>query len=152
MSKELGRLLTAMVTPMAADGQVDHPRAAQLANKLVDEGSDGLVVSGTTGESPTLSRDEKLALFETVKAAVGSRATVIAGTGSYATAETIALTQAAEARGVDGILLISPYYNKPNQAGLRAHFEAVAAATRLPVLLYNHPGRCGVTIEAGVPT
>ncbi|MDB5100632.1 MAG: 4-hydroxy-tetrahydrodipicolinate synthase [Cyanobacteria bacterium RYN_339] len=144
----LGRVLTAMVTPFDAAGQVDHARAAELALKLVAEGSDGLVVSGTTGESPTLTKDEKIALFGTIKRAVGNRASVVAGTGSYATAETISLTQAAEAAGVDGILVISPYYNKPNQAGLKAHFSAVAAATSLPVILYNHPGRTGVTIEA----
>jgi 4-hydroxy-tetrahydrodipicolinate synthase len=146
--RDLGRLLTAMVTPFDAAGQVDHARMALLARRLVADGSDGLVVSGTTGESPTLTRDEKLALFKTVKEAVGDSATVVAGTGSNSTAETIALSQDAEAVGVDGLLVIAPYYNKPNQAGLRAHFEAVAAASHLPVVLYNHPGRTGVTIEA----
>lgn len=144
----LGRVITAMVTPFTSEGALDLPRAKELALKLVAEGSDGLVVSGTTGESPTLSREEKLELFRAVKEAVGDSASVIAGTGSYATAETISLSQAAEAAGVDGLLLISPYYNKPNQAGLRAHFTAVADATHLPILLYNHPGRTGVTIEA----
>jgi 4-hydroxy-tetrahydrodipicolinate synthase len=148
MKRDLGRVLTAMVTPFDAAGQVDHQRAAELALRLIDEGSDGLVVSGTTGESPTLTKDEKIALFRTIKQAVGDRATVVAGTGSYSTAEAVSLTQAAEAAGVDGILVVSPYYNKPNQAGLKAHFTAVAAATSLPVLLYNHPGRTGVTIEA----
>jgi 4-hydroxy-tetrahydrodipicolinate synthase len=143
----LGRLLTAMVTPFTADGAVDHDRARALAQKLVDEGSDGLVVSGTTGESPTLTKDEKIALFKAVKEAVGDRATVVAGTGSYSTAETIALSQAAESAGVDALLLIAPYYNKPNQAGLLAHFSAVADAVSLPIILYNHPGRTGVTIE-----
>jgi 4-hydroxy-tetrahydrodipicolinate synthase len=143
-----GRLLTAMVTPFTADGAVDYDRAATLAKKLVAEGSEGLVVSGTTGESPTLSSDEKVRLFQVVKAAVGDTAKVLAGTGSYATAETVALSKAAEAAGVDGLLLIAPYYNKPNQAGLLAHFGAVADAVSLPIMLYNHPGRTGVTIEA----
>lgn len=143
-----GRVVTAMVTPFTAEGALDLPRAKELALKLVAEGSDGLVISGTTGESPTLTREEKLQLFRSVKEAVGDRAVVIAGTGSYSTAETISLSQAAEAAGVDGLLLISPYYNKPNQAGLLAHFTAVADATGLPILLYNHPGRTGVTIEA----
>lgn len=142
-----GRLLTAMVTPFTADGAVDHARAKELAVKLVAEGSDGLVISGTTGESPTLTKDEKVALFKTVKEAVGTTAKVVAGTSSYATAESVALSQAAEAAGVDGLLLISPYYNKPNQAGLYAHFSAIADAVSLPVMLYNHPGRTGVTIE-----
>lgn len=142
-----GRLLTAMVTPFTADGAVDHARAKELALKLVAEGSDGLVISGTTGESPTLTKEEKVALFKTVKDAVGTTAKVVAGTGSYSTAESVALSQAAEAAGVDGILLISPYYNKPNQAGLYAHFSAIADAVSLPVMLYNHPGRTGVTIE-----
>lgn len=143
----LGRLLTAMVTPFTDDLALDLPRAQALAKRLVESGSDGLVLSGTTGESPTLSRDEKLALFAGVKAAVGDRATLVAGTGSYDTAETVSLSRAAEAAGMDALLLISPYYNKPNQAGLAAHFEAVADAVRLPVILYNHPGRTGVTIE-----
>lgn len=145
--QEFGRLITAMVTPFTAEGAIDLPRAQALAKKLVAEGSDGLVVSGTTGESPTLSKDEKLALFAAVKEAVGDSARVIAGTGSYNTAETVAFSKAAAECGVDGLLVISPYYNKPNQAGLLAHFSAVADATALPVMLYNHPGRTGVTIE-----
>lgn len=145
--KSLGRVLTAMVTPFDARGEVDFDRVAALSKRLVAEGSDGLVVSGTTGESPTLTRDEKVALFRAVKAAVGDSATVVAGTGSYSTADAISLSQAAEAAGVDALLLISPYYNKPNQAGLVAHFTAIAHATTLPVILYNHPGRTGVTIE-----
>jgi 4-hydroxy-tetrahydrodipicolinate synthase len=144
---QFGRLLTAMATPFTPDGQLDLPRAKLLARKLIAEGSDGLVVSGTTGESPTLTRDEKLQLFRSIKEAVGTGAKVIAGTGSYSTAEAISLSQAAEACGVDGLLIVSPYYNKPNQAGLLAHFKAIADATTLPVLLYNHPGRTGVTIE-----
>lgn len=144
---DLGRLLTAMVTPFDAEGALDLPRLRALAQRLVAEGSDGLVVSGTTGESPTLTREEKLAAFSAVKEAVGDRATVVAGTGSYSTAESIALSRDAEARGVDALLLISPYYNKPSQAGLAAHFEAIADAVKIPVILYNHPGRTGVTIE-----
>lgn len=147
-----GRLLTAMVTPFDREGAVDYARAAELAKRLVAEGSDGLVVSGTTGESPTLTRDEKLRLFQTVKQAVGDGVSVVAGTGSNATADTIALSQAAEACGVDAILVISPYYNKPNQAGLQAHFAAVAASVQLPVILYNHPGRTGVSIEPATLT
>lgn len=143
----LGRLLTAMVTPLKPDGAVDLDRARALALKLVEEGSDGLVVSGTTGESPTLTKDEKISLFRAVKEAVGDRAIVVAGTGSYSTAEAIALSQAAEACGVDALLLIAPYYNKPDQAGLVAHFSAIADAVKLPIILYNHPGRTGVTIE-----
>ncbi len=146
--RDLGRMLTAMVTPFDTELRVDHARAAELARKLVAEGSDGLVVSGTTGESPTLSEDEKVALFRTIVAAVGERATVVAGTGSYDTAATVALSRRAAEAGVHGLLVISPYYNKPNQAGLLAHFTAVAGATELPVILYNHPGRTGVTIEA----
>ena len=145
--RDLGRLLTAMVTPFDAELRVDHARAAELARRLVSEGSDGLVVSGTTGESPTLSEDEKVALFRTVVEAVGERAIVVAGTGSYDTAATISLSRRAAEAGVHGLLIISPYYNKPNQAGLLAHFTAVAGATPLPVVLYNHPGRTGVTIE-----
>lgn len=154
--RDLGRLLTAMVTPFDAELRVDHARAAELARKLVAEGSDGVVVSGTTGESPTLSEDEKVALFRTVVQAVGDpatlapsgrRATVVAGTGSYDTAAAVALSRRAAEAGVHGLLVISPYYNKPNQAGLLAHFTAVAGATELPLILYNHPGRTGVTIE-----
>lgn len=145
--RELGRMLTAMVTPFDVDLKVDHPKAAELARRLVRDGSDGLVISGTTGESPTLSQEEKVALFRTIVEAVGDRATVVAGTGSYDTQAAIELSQAAHAAGVHALLQISPYYNKPDQAGLLAHFTAIAAATPLPVVLYNHPGRTGVTIE-----
>lgn len=145
--QEFGRLITAMVTPFTPEGHVDFERAQALARKLVAEGSDGLVVSGTTGESPTLSKEEKLRLFASVKEAVGDSARVIAGTGSYNTAETVAFSQEAAKAGADALLLISPYYNKPNQAGLLAHFSAVADAVELPIMLYNHPGRTGVTIE-----
>jgi 4-hydroxy-tetrahydrodipicolinate synthase len=136
-----------MVTPFDAEGQVDHARAGELALRLLAEGCDGVVVSGTTGESPTLSDDEKVALFRSVVKAVDGRGTVIAGTGTNDTRVACALSVAAAEAGCDGLLVVNPYYNKPDQAGLRAHFTAVAEATRLPVILYNHPGRTGVTIE-----
>lgn len=141
-----GPVLTAMVTPFTPTGEVDYARAGWLAERLVDNGSDGFVVSGTTGESPTLSKDEKLRLFATVVEKVGGRATVIAGTGSYNTAESVRFTQEAEKTGVDGVLLVNPYYNKPSQEGLYQHFTTVAAATTLPVMIYNIPGRTGVNL------
>ncbi|HEY9855968.1 MAG TPA: 4-hydroxy-tetrahydrodipicolinate synthase, partial [Stenomitos sp.] len=144
--KQLGRVLTAMVTPFDRAGKVDVPTAQRLARHLVANGSDGLVIVGTTGESPTLTHDEKLAMFRAAVEAVGSDGSVVAGTGSNDTAATIALTQEAEAIGVDALLLIAPYYNKPNQEGLYRHFKAVAEATRLPIILYNHPPRTGVSI------
>lgn len=144
--KTFGRVLTAMVTPFDAEGRVDVAQAKRLATQLFDNGSDGIVVVGTTGESPTLSHDEKLAMFGAVVEVAEGRGTVIAGTGSNDTAATVALTQEAEQLGCDGILLISPYYNKPNQEGLYRHFRTVAEATRLPVILYNHPPRTGVAI------
>lgn len=145
---EFGRLITAMVTPMNADLSVDYERAAELARYLVDSGSEGLVVSGTTGESPTLSAAEKLKLFETVVKAVGDKVAIIGGTGSYNTAETIELTHKAEATGIHGILLVTPYYNKPPQEGLYQHFKAVAAATSLPCILYNVPSRTSINMTA----
>jgi 4-hydroxy-tetrahydrodipicolinate synthase len=145
---EIGRLLTAMVTPFAADGSVDYAAARRLALALLDSGSDGVVVAGTTGESPTLTHDEKLRLFTEVKEAVGDRGAVIAGTGTYHTAESVALTREAEGTGVDGFLLVTPYYNKPTQAGLERHFRAIAEATSRPCILYNVPGRTGVNLEA----
>lgn len=146
--RQFGTLITAMVTPFDAHLQVDYRRAAELARFLVDNGSDSLVVAGTTGESPTLSHEEKLRLFETVKEAVGGRAKVIAGTGTNNTQVSIELTKEAEALGMDGILLVGPYYNKPPQRGLYEHFRAIAEATSLPVMLYNIPGRTGRNIEA----
>ncbi|MGE5549319.1 MAG: 4-hydroxy-tetrahydrodipicolinate synthase [Bacteroidota bacterium] len=143
---EFGRVLTAMVTPFDQEGQVDLTQAGILAQRLVESGSDGLVVAGTTGESPTLTHREKLDLFRVVVEVVGGRAAVIAGTGSYSTAESLELTREAEKSGVDGILLVAPYYNKPPQEGLYQHFRAIARATRLPVMLYNIPGRTGVNI------
>ena len=143
-----GRVLTAMVTPFAADGSVDLDLAARLATHLVDHGSDGLVICGTTGESPTLSWDEQHQLFSAVKAAVGGRASLLAGTGSNCTAEAEEAIAQAAAQGADGALVVVPYYNKPPQEGLEAHFRAVAsAAPELPLMLYNIPGRTGCSIS-----
>ena len=139
-----------MITPFTGDGAVDHEAAARLARHLIDNGSDGLVVSGTTGESPTLSPDEKVALFATVKNAVGDRAMVVAGTGTYDTAESVELSKRAADVGADGLLAVTPYYSRPEQAGLLAHFTAIADATELPVLLYNIPARTARLIE--IPT
>ena len=144
---EFGRVITAMVTPMDRALAVDYERAAGLAKRLVDHGSDGLVVSGTTGESPTLTDEERIRLFRTVKQAVGDRAAVIAGTGTYDTAHSIHLTEEAERAGCDGVLLVNPYYNKPSQEGLYQHFKAIATRTRLPVMLYNIPSRTSVNCE-----
>ena len=138
---EIGRLLTAMVTPFDAAGRVDYARARQLAAALVASGSEGLVVSGTTGESPTLTHDEKLRLFGEVREAVGDRAAIIAGTCTYNTAESIELSREAAAIGVTGVLGTVPYYNKPSQEGLFQHFRAIAAAVPLPMILYNVPSR-----------
>jgi len=143
----LGTLLTAMVTPFAPDGSLDLPAAARLANHLVDGGCDGLVISGTTGESPTTTDAEKLALLRSVLEAVGDRARVIAGAGSYDTAHSIHLAKACAAEGAHGLLVVTPYYSRPPQAGLIAHFTAVADATPLPVLLYDIPPRSVVPIE-----
>lgn len=140
-----GRLVTAMVTPFHPDGRVDSDRAAELALRLVAEGTDALVVCGTTGESPTLTREEKLLLFRTVKEAVGATP-VVAGTGSYCTRSTVELSLAARDCGVDGLLVVAPYYNKPPQDGLYAHFRTVAEAVDLPMMVYNIPGRTGVEI------
>lgn len=138
---KLGRVITAMVTPFNEKDEVDYVQARRLALALLQSGSDGLVVSGTTGESPTLSRDEKLRLFTEVKSAVGRKGAVIAGTGSYSTRESIELTREAEKIGVDAALLVVPYYNKPTQQGLREHFQAIAASTALPCIMYNVPSR-----------
>jgi 4-hydroxy-tetrahydrodipicolinate synthase len=143
----LGTLLTAMVTPFAPDGSLDLPAAARLANHLVDGGCDGLVISGTTGESPTTTDAEKLALLRAVLEAVGDRAHVIAGAGSNDTAHSIHLAKASAAEGAHGLLVVTPYYSRPPQAGLVAHFTAVADATPLPVLLYDIPPRSVVPIE-----
>ena len=142
-----GRVITAMVTPMDRTLAVDYDRAAALAKRLVERGSDGLVVCGTTGESPTLTDEEKVRLFHTIHEAVGRRAAVIAGTGTYNTAHSIHLTKEAERAGCDGVLLVNPYYNKPSQEGLYQHFKAVAESTRLAVMLYNIQGRTSVNCE-----
>lgn len=147
MNRSLGDIITAMVTALNEDGSVNYESTARLADWLVSNGSDGLVVSGTTGESPTLTDEEKLTLFKVVKEAVGERATVIAGTGSNDTAHSVELTARATEIGVDGVLVVTPYYNKPPRAGVVAHFEAVAAATDLPVILYNIPGRCVINVD-----
>lgn len=141
-----GRLITAMVTPFKEDYSLDVKRACELAEKLVAEGSDGILVAGTTGESPTLTHEEKLELFKAIKETVKGKASVIAGTGNYNTRESIELTKSAEEIGVDGILLVAPYYNKPPQDGLYEHFKSIAQATKLPVILYNIPSRTGVNI------
>jgi len=145
---EIGRLLTAMVTPFDDRGEVDYAQACRLAQALLDSGSDGVVVSGTTGEAPTLTHEEKLRLFAEVKDAVDGRGVVIAGTGTYSTAESIELSKEAAQRGVDGLLLTVPYYNRPPQEGLYRHFEAIARSTSLPCILYNIPGRTGTNMTA----
>jgi 4-hydroxy-tetrahydrodipicolinate synthase len=144
----LGSVITAMVTPFRADGTVDVEGFRELTTFLVDNGSDGLVVCGTTGESPTLSDEEKLGLFRAAVETVGDRATVIAGTGTYDTAHSVDLTREATKLGVDGILVVTPYYNKPPQRAIVRHFEEIAGATHLPVVAYNIPSRVVVDIEA----
>lgn len=142
-----GRVATAMVTPFDADGGIDHEAAWRLARHLSDNGSDCLVVTGTTGESPTLSDSEKVALYHTVVDSVGEKDTiVVAGTGTYDTRHSIELTEKAVAAGVDGILAVTPYYNRPSQEGLVSHFRAIADVG-LPVMLYNIPGRTSRRIE-----
>lgn len=137
-----------MITPFTPDGAVDHDRAWRLARFLSEHGSDGLVVTGTTGESPTLTEDEKVALYRTVVEAVQNKATmVVAGTGTYDTAESVRLSQRAAEAGVDGLMAVTPYYSKPEQEGVARHFEAIADSTDLPVLVYNIPGRTGRRIE-----
>ena len=145
---QIGRLLTAMVTPFTPEGAVDYAQAGRLALALLESGSDGVVVSGTTGEAPTLSSEEKLRLFGEVKQAVGGSGVVMAGTSSYNTAESVELSREAERAGVDGLLLTCPYYSKPTQEGIFRHFEAIARATSLPCILYNIPGRTAVNITA----
>jgi len=145
---EIGRLLTAMVTPFDANGAVDYAQAKRLALALLDSGSDGVVLAGTTGESPTLSHDEKMRLFSEVKEALGSRGAVIAGTGTYDTAESVELSREAERLGVDAVLLTCPYYSRPSQEGLYRHFDTIARAVSLPCIMYNIPGRTGVNMTA----
>lgn len=146
--RKLGRLLTAMVTPFDAEGRVDYQQAKNLAGALLDSGSDGLIVSGTTGESPTLSHEEKLRLFSEVKSAIANRGVLVAGTGNYNTKETQELTKEAEKIGVDACLLVVPYYNRPTQQGLFEHFSAIAQATTLPCILYNVPSRTVANLDS----
>jgi 4-hydroxy-tetrahydrodipicolinate synthase len=143
----LGEVLTAIVTPFKADGSVDYEKFRELASFLADHGSDGFVVSGTTGESPTLTDDEKIELWRVAVDTVGDRAIVIAGTGTYSTAHSIHLTEAADAAGVDGFLVVTPFYNKPPPRGIVAHFEAIAAASDRPIIVYNIPARVVINIE-----
>ncbi len=145
---KFGRLLTAMVTPFDEEGEVDYVQARKLARALMQSGSDGLVVSGTTGESPTLSVEEKLRLFGEVKDELGGAGVVIAGTGNYSTRESIELTREAEKIGVDACLLVVPYYNRPTQEGLYRHFSTIATACNLPCLLYNVPSRTSCNLAA----
>lgn len=143
---KLGSLLTAMVTPFQDDGTLDPGQAARLAQHLVEIGNEGVVVAGTTGESPTLTDEEKLELFRAVVGEIGGRATVVAGTGTNDTRHSIELTKEAEKLGVDAIMAVVPYYNRPNQEGLYQHFRAIAESTSLPVMLYNVPSRTGANL------
>ncbi len=145
---EIGRLITAMITPMDEEGKVDYPQARRLANALLDSGSDGLVVSGTTGESPSLTNEEKLRLFAEVKEAIGDRGAVVAGTGNYNNAESIEMSREAEKVGADGLLLTVPYYNKPPQEGMYQHFKAIAESVSIPCMLYNVPSRTSINMTS----
>ncbi|MBN1367800.1 MAG: 4-hydroxy-tetrahydrodipicolinate synthase [Dehalococcoidales bacterium] len=148
MSKKIGRLLTAMVTPFDKEGKVDYEQAKKLALALLASGSDGVVVVGTTGESPSLSWDEEYRLFKEIKKVIGDKGSVIAGTGSNNTAEAIEGTKEAEKIGVDAALVVVPYYNKPTQEGLYQHFKVIAENTKLPCILYNVPSRTITNLEA----
>jgi 4-hydroxy-tetrahydrodipicolinate synthase len=143
----LGNVLTAMVTPFHEDGSVDFASFQRLARHLVENGSDGVVVSGTTGESPNLTDDERLDLFRAAIEAVGDDATVVAGTGTYSTAHSVHLTEQAHELGVDAFLVVTPYYNKPPQRGIVAHFEEIARASDKPIVVYNIPGRVVINVE-----
>ena len=145
-----GRLLTAMVTPFNADGSVNYEKAAYLAEWLINNGSDGLVVAGSTGEAATMSTEEKLELFRVVVNRINKRVPVIAGTGSNNTADSVKMTKMAEAMGVDGALIVGPYYNKPTQEGFYLHFAAVAQSTGLPIIVYNVPGRTASNISPAI--
>ncbi len=142
-----GRVMTAMVTPFDSSGEVDYEQAQELAQMLIASGSDGVVVAGTTGAAPTLTKDEKLDLVRAVKQAVGRRGHVLAGTSSYNTAESIELSHEAETAGADGLLLTVPYYNKPSQEGIYRHMQAIASAVNIPCVLYNIPGRTSVNMS-----
>jgi 4-hydroxy-tetrahydrodipicolinate synthase len=140
-------VITAMVTPFDEDGGLDEAAARRLARHLVEHGSHGLVLAGTTGESPTLSDEEKIALLRAVRAELGAEAMLVCGTGSNDTRHSVELTKAAADAGADAARVVTPYYNKPNQAGLRAHFKAIAAAAPVPIVLYNIPSRCVVNLS-----
>lgn len=142
-----GRVSTAMVTPFDNKGHIDFAKTTQLINYLIDNGTDSLVVSGTTGESPTLTKEEKMALFQHVVKVADKRIPVIAGTGSNNTYASVELTKKAEQLGVDGIMVVAPYYNKPNQEGLYQHFKEIAECTTLPIMVYNIPSRSVVNIS-----
>jgi 4-hydroxy-tetrahydrodipicolinate synthase len=146
MKVDFGSILTAMVTPFDHQQQVNYSVARKLALHLIKTGSDGLVLAGTTGESPVLSKEEKIELFRVVAEEVNGRAAVIANTGTNNTADSIYLTKAAQEAGVNGVMAVAPYYSKPSQEGLYQHFKAIAQSTRLPVILYNIPGRTGVNV------
>ncbi len=143
----LGEVLTAIVTPFGADGAVDYETFRTLMRHLLESGSDGFVVAGTTGEAPTLSDDERIELFRVAVDEVGDRATVIAGSGTYSTAHSVHLTRAAHEAGVDGLLVVTPYYNKPPARGIVEHFKAISAASDLPIVVYNIPARVVVNLE-----
>ena len=143
-----GNLYIAMVTPFTGSGEVNYEKARELASHLISEGCDGLVICGTTGEVPTLKHQEKLTLLQNIVAEVGQKAEVIAGTGSYNTEDSIALSREAEEIGVDGVMLVVPYYNKPPQGALYQHFKTIAESIELPVMLYNVPGRTSRNMEA----
>lgn len=147
MKLQFGRVITAMVTPFDSHGQLDVDQAIKLANHLADNGTDTVLLTGTTGESPTLTHEEEFLLFKEVKSAVGSKVKIMAGTGSNSTLTAIHATQEAEKCGVDGILQVVPYYNKPSQEGIEKHFKTIASETSLPILLYNIPGRTGVNMS-----
>jgi 4-hydroxy-tetrahydrodipicolinate synthase len=143
-----GRLITAMVTPFSADGSIDWAGVEKLAQHLVDTGHDGIAVNGTTGEAPTTKSSEKLEIIKVVKKVVGSKIQVLSGAGDNETAYTVEQAKRSQDAGADGLLVVTPYYNKPPQAGIEAHFRAVAAATDLPIMMYDIPGRTGVEIES----
>ena len=143
-----GRLLTAMVTPFDKDGSIDWAGVEKLAQHLVDTGHDGIAVNGTTGEAPTTKSSEKLEIIKVVKKVVGSKIQVLSGAGDNETAYTVEQAKRSQEAGADGLLVVTPYYNKPPQAGIEAHFRAVAAATDLPIMMYDIPGRTGVEIES----
>jgi len=143
-----GRLITAMITPFAKDGSIDWDGVATLATYLADHGHDAIAVNGTTGEAPTTKSSEKLEIIKVVKSAVGSRVKVLSGAGDNETSYTVEQAKRSAEAGADGLLIVTPYYNKPPQTGIEAHFKAVASATDLPIMMYDIPGRTGVEIES----